>query len=68
METTSMNDLFDRMTTQELEAYAQTGALRGWFQGAVGGAERDTQERVGGHLGPPSTALQCAIIGVNLRA
>jgi hypothetical protein len=35
-ETTSMNDLFDRMSTQELEAYAQTGALPSWFKGTVG--------------------------------
>ena len=31
-ETVSMNDLFDRMSTQELEAYAQTGALPEWFR------------------------------------
>lgn len=34
-ETTSMNDLFDRMSTQELEAYAQTGALPEWFRATV---------------------------------
>ena len=28
-ETASLNDLFDRMSTQELEAYAQTGAQPG---------------------------------------
>lgn len=38
-ETTSMNDLFDRMSTQELEAYAQTGALPGWFRETVGASE-----------------------------
>jgi hypothetical protein len=43
-ETTSMNDLFDRMNTQELENYAQTGALPEWFQATVG---------VGGSLGLP---------------
>jgi hypothetical protein len=31
-----MNDLFDRMSTQELEAYAQTGALPEWFNSTVG--------------------------------
>jgi hypothetical protein len=35
-ETTSMNDLFDRMNTQELESYAQTGALPAWFKATVG--------------------------------
>jgi len=35
-ETTSMNDLFDRMSTQELEAYAQTGAVPEWFKASVG--------------------------------
>ena len=34
-----MNDLFDRMSTQELEAYAQTGALPEWFKATVGTAE-----------------------------
>ena len=38
-ETVSMNDLFDRMSTQELEAYAQTGALPDWFKATVGAAE-----------------------------
>jgi hypothetical protein len=31
-ETTSMNDLFDRMGTQELEAYAQRGELPEWLE------------------------------------
>ena len=34
--TVSMNDLFDRMSTQELEAYARTGELPGWFKATVG--------------------------------
>jgi len=38
-ETVSMNDLFDRMSTQELEAYAQTGALPEWFKTTVGTVE-----------------------------
>jgi hypothetical protein len=45
-ETVSLNDLFDRMSTQELEAYAQTGALPGWFKGTVGATEGDSQERL----------------------
>jgi hypothetical protein len=35
-ETVSLNQLFDRMSTQELEDYAQTGALPGWFRETVG--------------------------------
>jgi len=31
-ETVSLNDLFDRMSTQELEAYAQSGVLPEWFR------------------------------------
>lgn len=42
-ETVSLNDLFDRMSTQELEAYAQSGALPGWFKGTVGATENDIQ-------------------------
>lgn len=41
-ETVSMNDLFDRMTAQELEAYAQTGALPGWFRTTVGATGGDS--------------------------
>jgi hypothetical protein len=43
-ETVSMNDLFDRMRTQELEAYAQTGALPEWFRATVGATTGDSQE------------------------
>jgi hypothetical protein len=45
-ETVSLNDLFDRMSTQELEDYAQTGALPSWFKGAVGAANSDCQKRL----------------------
>lgn len=38
-ETVSMNDLFDRMSTQELEAYAQTGTLPEWFRATIGASE-----------------------------
>lgn len=31
-----MNDLFERMSAEELEAYAQTGALPSWFNGHDG--------------------------------
>jgi hypothetical protein len=45
-ETVSLNDLFNRMSTQELEAYAQTGALPGWFQDTVGATVGDSQRRL----------------------
>jgi hypothetical protein len=45
-ETVSLNDLFDRMSTQELEAYAQTGALPDWFKGTVGATEGDSHQRL----------------------
>ena len=38
-ETTSMNDLFERMSNQELESYAQTGALPEWFRATAGTSE-----------------------------
>jgi hypothetical protein len=43
-ETVSLNQLFDRMSTQELEAYAQTGTLPGWFRATVGATAMDSQE------------------------
>src|ERR1035441_8487953 len=45
-ETVSLNQLFDRMSTQELEAYAQTGALPEWFRGTVGATEGDSHGRL----------------------
>ena len=35
-ETVSMNDLFEHMSNEEMEAYAQSGALPGWFKATVG--------------------------------
>jgi hypothetical protein len=35
-ETVSLNQLFEQMSTQELENYAQTGAVPDWFQTATG--------------------------------
>ena len=35
-EQVSLNDLFDRMSTQELENYAQTSALPEWFRANAG--------------------------------
>src|ERR1700752_330385 len=34
-EQVSLNDLFDRMSTEELEEYAQRGTLPKWFEGAA---------------------------------
>jgi hypothetical protein len=45
-ETVSLNDLFDRMSTQELEAYAQAGTLPDWFKGTIGATEEDSQKRL----------------------
>ena len=35
-ESVNLNELFDRMTTAELEAYAQDGRLPHWFTNAIG--------------------------------
>ncbi len=35
-ETVSLNDLFERMSTAELESYAQSGTLPAWFRSTVG--------------------------------
>jgi hypothetical protein len=45
-ETVSMNQLFDRMTTQELEEYAQTGETPAWFQNALGATAGESQRRI----------------------
>ena len=37
-EQVSLNDLFDRMSTAELEEYAQSGTLPKWFEAATVGA------------------------------
>lgn len=38
-ETVSLNALFERMTTEELETYARDGKLPEWFEGTVGATE-----------------------------
>ena len=44
-EQVNLNDLFDRMTTRELEDYAQNGTLPHWFEAATAAATReDSQE------------------------
>jgi hypothetical protein len=44
-ETVSLNDMFDRMSEQELERYAQDGILPAWFQVAPTGATKEDSER-----------------------
>jgi hypothetical protein len=39
IERVSMNDLFDRMTREELDAYARNGVLPSWFVKVVGATE-----------------------------
>lgn len=42
----SLNDLFDKMTTAELEEYAQTGTLPKWFEvTAVSATGKDSHDR-----------------------
>jgi len=40
-EQVSLNDLFERMSTQELEEYAQHGTLPHWFEAASGAMSRE---------------------------
>jgi hypothetical protein len=40
---TNMNELFDRMTKEELDAYARDGSLPEWFASAVGATGGDSQ-------------------------
>ena len=42
---TNMNELFDRMSKQEMEAYARDGSLPEWFSTAVGATVDDSQEK-----------------------
>jgi hypothetical protein len=42
-ENVSMRELFDRMTTEELEDYARTGALPRWFRATVSATAGDRQ-------------------------
>jgi hypothetical protein len=43
-ETVNLNELFERMTTAELEAYARDGSLPEWFTRTVGATESDSRE------------------------
>jgi hypothetical protein len=40
----SLNDMFDRMTKEELTEYAETGALPGWFSTATLSATTDNSD------------------------
>ena len=42
-EQVSLNDLFDRMTTQELEDYARDGTLPKWFEAATATTTEEEQ-------------------------
>jgi hypothetical protein len=41
-EQVNLNDLFERMTVQELETYAREGALPKWFEATVGPQHTET--------------------------
>lgn len=41
----NLNELFDRMTAQELDAYARDGTLPAWFTQTVGVTTGDSQEQ-----------------------
>lgn len=43
-ETVSLNQLFDKMTTGELEGYAETGTLPAWFRATVSATAEDSPE------------------------
>lgn len=43
-ETINLNELFERMTTEELEAYARDGALPAWFTQGVGATPAHSDE------------------------
>ena len=43
-EQVNLNELFERMTAQELETYAKDGVLPDWFTGVVGATPPDSQE------------------------
>jgi hypothetical protein len=41
-EQVNLNDLFERMSTAELDAYAKDGELPGWFEATVGAQQSGT--------------------------
>lgn len=44
VEGVNLNELFERMTRDELETYARDGTLPAWFQAAAGATGVDSQE------------------------
>ena len=42
-ECVNLNELFERMTREEMETYARDGALPAWFEQAVGATEPDSR-------------------------
>jgi hypothetical protein len=38
-----LNALFEKMTAEEMETYAQRGTLPAWFRGTVGATASDSQ-------------------------
>ena len=46
-EQVTLHDLFERMSTEELEAYAKDGALPQWFARIAGATRDDSQEGSG---------------------
>jgi hypothetical protein len=42
-ETLNLNDLFEKMTTPELEAYASNGVLPSWFETTVGATSSSSE-------------------------
>lgn len=49
VEGVSVNELFDRMTRDELETYASEGTLPTWFTSAVGTTESESKEAESGN-------------------
>jgi len=43
-ETVNLNELFQRMTTEEMESYAKDGTLPSWFEATVGATSKRSQE------------------------
>jgi len=42
-ESVNLNELFERMTPEEMEAYARDGALPVWFEHAMGATGTDSR-------------------------
>ncbi len=42
-EQVNLNELYARMTREEMEAYAKEGTLPAWFEDAVGATDSDSR-------------------------